>query len=74
LLDLVAKNQGPDQTKDQLELVIHDILGTDADKLQTLLLNEAEGVGVVFNLLNPHLGILVVIDLLAGNFLKQVAE
>lgn len=42
--DLEAKDQGPDETEDKLDVTVMDILSTNTDELNALLLNVPESV------------------------------
>jgi hypothetical protein len=75
LLDLVTQNDGPDQTKNQLKILVSDILRTNSDELDALVLEELQAGTGVLKHLSADLGLLVVlVDGLARNDLEQVDQ
>jgi len=75
-LDLESEDESPDETEDELQVVVGDVLGSDADELDTLLLDKLERQRSVLEQLRTDLGILVVLasNILARNNLQQVDQ
>ena len=75
-LNLVAENQGPDQTQNNTQVTLEDIGGTNVDELQTLRLDEIDGSVQVLLLDNgvSRLGPPLLGHLLAGDDLEKVDE
>lgn len=61
-LDLESKNESPDETQNELEVLVVNIFRSNTDELDSLSGNELEGRGDVFELLWLHLRGLVVLS------------
>ena len=71
--NLVLQNQRPEQTKDQLQITVDDVLRVDVDQLDTVRNDELERLVRVFQPRHPHLRVLVEleVDLLLPHRFKQ---
>jgi len=75
-LNLESEDEGPNETKDELEVVVGDVFGSDADEFDAVLLDELEGERGVLELLRSDLGGLVVFgaDVFAGDDLQEIDQ
>jgi len=70
-LDLVSKDDGPNETHNESSVTIANVVSSDGDKFDTLSLQKVEGCGQIFELLDSHLWVFVDFNFLGGNDFEE---
>jgi hypothetical protein len=70
-----SENDGPNKTEGQLDVSVNNVLSSNTDQLDVMILNELKGLVDVFGFLDTHSGVLVVfVNNLSRNGLEQENE